>query len=221
MGEFMKKFSILVFVIVSCLTCTGCIDIFQHITRLPDGSEQNTIKITVSKILFEMAGSFSGEEKDYAEFFNDKEIKEFVDMPELKPFSAKISKVNNLVDLGYLINMNIDYNDKNILKKINSQDAIDFIPKYTGEKAIINLSAFSKKSKNNILKNDESAMAFLASGKYRLLIDKSCITNIGKVVLKNDEKEIYYTFLDLYNQFLIEIPIPILFSENVVLEIYF
>ncbi|AIN94604.1 hypothetical protein H0R90_04085 [Treponema putidum] len=216
----MKKFSILVLVVILCLTCTGCIDIVQHITCLPDGSEQNTIKITVSKLIFEMAGSLSNEDKNYEEFFNDKEIKELIDIPKLSSFSAKLSKINDPVDIGYLIDMNINYNDKNILKKINSQDAIDFIPKYTGEKAIISLTSFSEKSNENPTK-DEAAMALLATGKYRLLISKSCIKNISKVVLKNDKEELDYTFLDLYDQFLIEIPITILFSERVVLEIYF
>ncbi|MGI5085362.1 hypothetical protein [Treponema putidum] len=217
----MKKFSILVLVVILCLTCTGCIDIVQHITRLPDGSEQNTIKITVSKMIFALAaGVSSSEDKNYEEFFNDKEIKKLIDSPKFNPFSAKISKINDLVDIGYLIDMNINYNDKNILKKINSQDAIDFIPKYTGEKAIINLTSFSEKSNENPNK-DEAAMALLATGKYRLLISKSCIKNISKVVLKNDKEELDYTFLDLYDQFLIEIPITILFSERVVLEIYF
>ena len=69
----MKKFSILVLVVILCLTCTGCIDIVQHITRLPDGSEQNTIKITVSKMIFALAaGVSSSEDKNYEEFFNDK-----------------------------------------------------------------------------------------------------------------------------------------------------
>ncbi|UTC68066.1 MULTISPECIES: hypothetical protein [unclassified Treponema] len=217
----MKKIIILIMLVVLCLTCTGCIDIVQHITRLPDGSEQNTIRITVSKMIFALvAGSSFNEDKNYEEFFNDKEIKELIDIPELSPFSAKISKINDPIDIGYLIDMNINYNDKNILKKINSQDSIDFIPKYTGEKAIINLTAFSEKS-NEKPNNDEAAMALLASGKYRLLISKSCIKNISKVVLKNDKEELDYTFLDLYDQFLIEIPIPILFSEKVVLEIYF
>lgn len=216
----MKKFSILVLVVILCLTCTGCIDIVQHITRLPDGSEQNTIKITVSKMIFALAaGVSSSEDKNYEEFFNDKEIKKLIDSPKFNPFSAKISKINDPVDIGYLIDMNINYNDKNILKKINSQDAIDFIPKYTGEKAIINLTSFSEKS--NESPNKDEAMALLATGKYRLLISKSCIKNISKVVLKNDKEELDYTFLDLYDQFLIEIPIPILFSERVVLEIYF
>ncbi len=216
----MKKFSILVLVVILCLTCTGCIDIVQHITRLPDGSEQNTIKITVSKMIFALAaGVSSSEDKNYEEFFNDKEIKKLIDSPKFNPFSAKISKINDPVDIGYLIDMNINYNDKNILKKINSQDAIDFIPKYTGEKAIINLTSFSEKSNEN--PNKDEAMALLATGKYRLLISKSCIKNISKVVLKNDKEKLDYNFLDLYDQFLIEIPIPILFSERVVLEIYF
>lgn len=216
----MKKFSILVLVVILCLTCTGCIDIVQHITRLPDGSEQNTIKITVSKMIFALAaGVSSSEDKNYEEFFNDKEIKKLIDSPKFNPFSAKLSKINDPIDLGYLIDMNINYNDKNILKKIDSQDAIDFIPKYTGEKAIINLTSFSEKS--NESPNKDEAMALLATGKYRLLISKSCIKNISKVVLKNDKEKLDYNFLDLYDQFLIEIPIPILFSERVVLEIYF
>ncbi|MDR2747415.1 MAG: hypothetical protein LBB77_08225 [Treponema sp.] len=43
-----------------CFVLSGCIDIFQHITKDNNGIDKNTIKVTVSKTVFAMANGLSG-----------------------------------------------------------------------------------------------------------------------------------------------------------------
>ena len=68
----MKKIALLICIGSCCLSLTGCIDIVQHITRKSDGTEQNTISITVAKAMIEMASAMQGEPSvNYDALFNE------------------------------------------------------------------------------------------------------------------------------------------------------
>ena len=123
----MKKITLLLCIGLYCLSLTGCVDIVQHITRKTDGTEQNTISIMVTKAVIELFASMQGNRTvNYDELFTEFNTS---DMKEYEQFGAKITKINDQTNVGYLIDMNIDYKDKNVLKAINAED-IDFIPKY-------------------------------------------------------------------------------------------
>ena len=68
--------------------------------------------------------------------------------------------------------------------------------------------------------NNEMVQLFLATSKYRLLISKSCMPSISKVVLKESKKSTTINYLDLYDEYLIDIPIMLLLKEKVTIEIY-
>ena len=179
----MKKISLLLCIGLWCLSLTGCIDIVQHITRKSDGTEQNTISITVTKAVLELFASMQGNTSlNYDELFDEFNTS---DMKEYEQFGAKMTKINDQVNAGYLIDMNIDYKDKNVLKAINAED-IDFIPKYAKNKMMI--YAGSLKDNDSLQTDNEMLQLFLASSKYRLLISKSCMPSISKILLKKAKK---------------------------------
>jgi hypothetical protein len=64
------------------------------------------------------------------------------------------------------------------------------------------------------------AAAFLAAGKYRLAISKKCVANIERVTIKTDKEEEDISFLDLYDEYLVEIPMPIIFMSEIDLIIH-
>jgi hypothetical protein len=210
----MKKFALFSLIFVSCLVLSSCIDIFQHITK--DGNDRNTIKITVSKIIFAMANGFSGsgESIDYEKLFDESNN---VDITEYNKFNAAVKTVNDTMDVGYLVDMNINYRDRNMVDEINHSNT-SFIPKYNRENIVIHIDNIGDNSGSS----DDNAMAaaFLATGKYRLAISKKCIANIDRVIIKNGEGEIGMSFLDLYDEYLIEIPIPIIFMSDLDIIIY-
>jgi hypothetical protein len=211
----MKKFFCVSLAFSLCFVLVGCIDIFQHITRDTNGVDQNQIKVTVSKTVLAMANSLSdSDDIDYEELFDASDMNT-MDIDEYKQFAARVSKVNDLMDIGYLIDMNINYKDRNTLNKINSTTT-SFIPKYEGKTVKIHIDALGDSSATD----NNMAAAFLATGKYRLLIDKKCVTNIKEVVLKTNDGENTIGFLDLHTEYLIEIPIPIIFMSAVDLIIY-
>ena len=211
----MKKIGLGICIGLCCLSLTGCIDIVQHITRKSDGTDQNTISLTIAKAMLEMAASMQGNSSvNYDELFTEFNAS---DMKEYEQFGAKITKINDQVNVGYLIDMNINYKDKDILKAINAED-IDFIPKYTKKKMTI--YAGSLQDDDSSQTGNEMAQLFLATSKYRLLISKSCMPSISKVILKESKKSTEISYLDLYDEYLIEIPIMRLLKNKITVEIH-
>ena len=211
----MKKIGLGICIGLCCLSLTGCIDILHHITRKSDGTDQNTISITIAKAMLEMASSMQGNSSvNYDELFTEFNTS---DMEEYEQFGAKITKINDQVNAGYLIDMNLNYKDKNTLKAINTEN-IDFIPKYEKKKMTIYVG--SLKDDESSQTDNEMFQLFLASSKYRLLISKSCMPSISKVILKESKKSTEVSYLDLYDEYLIEIPITALLKNKITVEIY-
>lgn len=211
----MKKISLLICIGLCCLSLTGCIDIVQHITRKSDGTDQNTISITVTKAVIEMLASMQGNPSvNYDELFAEFNTS---DMKEYEQFGAKITKINDQVNAGYLIDMNINYKDKDILKAINAED-IDLIPKYGKKKMTI--YAGSLQDDDYSKTDNEMLQLFLASSKYRLLISKTCMPSIKKVLLKTAKKSTEVGYLDLHDEYMIDIPIILLLTDKATIEIY-
>jgi hypothetical protein len=212
----MKKAVVFPIVLVFCFCLSGCIDIFQHITKDSNGVDKNTIKVTLSKAVFEMANSFSGsgESIDYEELFNEGNS---IDIKEYDKFNATVKTVNDAMDIGYLIDMSIDYRNRNTLAIINRSN-MSFIPKYNGKNIALHIDRLGDDSDS--ADDNEMAAAFLATGKYRLAISKKCVANIERVTIKTVEGETDISFLDLHDEYLIEIPMPVIFMSAVDLTIY-
>ena len=211
----MKKIGLGICIGLYCLSLTGCLDIVQHITRKSDGTDQNTISITVAKAMIETAaiqGDSSVNYDDLFAEFNASDIKEY------EQFGAKITKINDQVNAGYLIDMNLNYKDKNTLKAINAED-IDFIPRYTKKKMTIYIGSLQQES-DSLQTDNEMVQLFLATSKYRLLISKSCMPSISKVILKESKKSTEVGYLDLCDEYMIDIPIAVLLKEKITVEIY-
>jgi hypothetical protein len=214
----MKKFGLWLIIFVLCLVLSGCIDVFQHITKDESGIDRNTIKVTVSKTVFAMANGFSesSDSIDYEKLFGESNN---IDVTEYNQFNATVKTVNDTMDVGYLVDMNIDYRDRNTQNKINRSNT-SFIPKYNGKNIIIPIDCLGGKSGSTDADANAMATAFLAAGKYRLAISKKCIANIERVTIKTSEGETGINFLDLYDEYLVEIPIPIIFMSDIDLIIF-
>lgn len=211
----MKKITLLICIGLCCLSLTGCIDIVQHITRKSDGTDQNTISITVTKAVLEMLASMQGNPSvNYDDLFAEFNTS---DMEEYEQFGAKMTKISDQVNAGYLIDMNINYKDKDILKALNAED-IDLIPKYGKKKMTIYVGSLQDDDYSQI--DNEMMELFVASSKYRLLISKTCMPSIKKVLLKTAKKSTEVGYLDLYDEYMIDIPIMLLLKDKTTIEIY-
>lgn len=214
----MKKILLYVCLFFCSLMLTSCIDVVQHITRKSDGTEKNIISITFSKAIFEMAKAMQGDSfsPNYDDFF--KELGE-TDSLNSDGFSATRSKIDNEFSAGYLIDMDINYKDKAIKEKVLSNIEAEGLPVhvYDKDKIVINLGFLHN---NATSKNDEMGQAFLASAKYRLLLSKTCMPKLSKVVLKSRNGEMNMAYADFYDEYLIEIPILLLVEKQCTMELY-
>jgi hypothetical protein len=162
-----------------------------------------------------MANNFSGSGAvDYETFFDGNGMDE-MDINEYNQFGASIRKINDSMDIGYLIEINLNYKDKDIVN-ITNQSNVSFIPKYNGKNIILPLDLGNHGS----FDDNAMAAAFLSTGKYRLAVNKKCISNIRKVTIKVKGKETEIGFLDLYDEYLIEVPLPVIMASAVELRIY-
>lgn len=211
----MRKAAGLSLILVLCFISSSCIDVFQHLTKDTNGIDRNTIRVTVSKAVLEMASNFSGSGAvDYEKFFDGNGMDE-MDINEYNQFGASIRKINDSMDIGYLVEINLNYKDKDIVN-ITNQSNVSFIPKYSGKNIVLPLDL------GNYNSFDDNAMvaAFLSTGKYRLAVNKKCISNIRKVTIKVKSKETEIGFLDLYDEYLIEVPLPVIMASAIELRIY-
>lgn len=210
----MKKSWLFLCIGLLCFSFTGCIDIVHHISRKSDGTEQNTIKITIAKALFEMVSSISGEDANYDSFFDEYKLDE-TDIDEYNRFSAQVSKINTEFDIGYLVNININYNDKEIAGFLKNEH-IDFIPQYGKNMMKIHIASSDKAD----TEFEQEALLLMASGKYRLFVSKSCMPSISTGIIKNAKGTFEVNPLDLNTEYLIEIPITFLLMGDIDIKLY-
>jgi Fe-S cluster assembly iron-binding protein IscA len=158
-------------------------------------------------------GMSGGGDIDYEKLFNESNT---VDVQEYTQFNGSVKAVNDSLDAGYLVNMNIDYQDKTMADAINRSN-ISFIPKYKDKNIAIHIACIGGGAGSE---GDDMSAAFLATGKYRLTVNKTCIAEIDRVTIKTRDGEKEITALDLYDNYLIEIPIPIIFMSDIDLLLY-
>lgn len=206
----MKKNWLLVCICLYALCLTGCIDIVQHITRQTDGTERIIICVTIPKVLIEKIAEMHDLPAD-SDAIADMLAEG--NMSDYDQFSATTAQINNEASIGWLVDMNIDYKDEHTQKAIN-ECSIDFIPKYEKGKMILYFKPSTSGLTDGYMENEELEV-LLTIGKYRLFVSKTSMPSLSKVVVKTEEKPTDIGYLDLYDQYLIEIPIKFLFSGKI------
>ena len=203
-----KRTTLCAIIFLQSLLLSGCFDIYQSITKDGNGFERNIIKVTLNKSLIEMGNSFGGSKSvDYDDIFKDSDL----ELNEYKRFGAYVSKINSELDVGYLIEMSLNYQDRTVTNAIN-QSKDNFIHKYSGKNMIIHIDFLGKSGSSG---DNAMGAAILAAGKYRLVVSKKCVANARRVTIKTNEGESDMAFFDLVDGYLIEIPIPILFLSAI------
>ena len=201
-----KHITLIALILIQGVLLTSCFDIYQAITKDSNGNERNIIKVTLNKAILEMGNSMGGgSSTDYDKIFDGSDI----DVNSYGQFGAKITKINNESDVGLLVDMSFNYRDPSVINRIN-QGKVSFIHKYNGKNITIHVDSMGESSEDN-----QMAAAFLAAGKYRLVISKKCVATVSKVILRSSQGETEYSFLDLVDSYLIEIPIPVLFTSPI------
>ena len=193
----MKRFFYTLSLVFISVSLIGCLEIFEYITV--DGDKVNiTMNITLSKAMMETLESMdegsSQSEYDY-EDLNEDEIK------KVFPYEVKINKVNTTTDFGYNVSSSLEIKD---MENLNYEDN-PYLP--------------IKKGKSYYMSFADTSSDSVPAYRYRLVVSKTYIKNIKKVILKLDYESIDVGFYDLGDAYLIDIPVLKLDLDNAVLKI--
>jgi hypothetical protein len=223
-GIFVMKKSIpgiskILCIIMVSLALSGCFNIFHYITRLDNGTDRHTIKMSILKNdkMAELGDELELSEADLEDF--DTLIKEN-DLGKYEKYGATITRINNENELGYLVKMDLNYDKATVDMILNENPP--FVPRYTQEGMIIPVQGFGGGM-------DNEYAALFGLGSYRLMISKRCLATIKKAALTrysgdnpvfNGPSRANLDVLDLGDHYLIEVPFYLLNEDYKFLKLY-
>ena len=199
----MKHKSLLfVFIIAIVLMLTSCIDYVQSITY-SNGKYHLYHKVTLSKLLLEMADedaeSFVDELLDYS----SSEIPENVTM----------KGVNTETEAGFEFILDVD-------PKTATEDEKEFLPTKSGDKYFIPFYVSEMMSDfddfDDVDLDDSFTLAMFSTGKVRVMIAKNIIPSIKDAYFEaedEDDENFYISVFDYGNNYSLEIPFLLFFDE--------
>lgn len=206
------------FIIGVVLSLSSCVEVFQYIS-VKDGNVSIYLKYVIQKAIFEMAASFSGEEMDYEEYLGDGQ--EF--LSDFEGITTDSRPINTDLEVGFEITIQGTLEQMRI---DTETQAIPFAPEPRGEKYYLTIPGMGSSSSD-----DEWGMAFLASSKYRILLDLSGdLSGIRNARLIFDEESVdpdsesdaLITTTLLGQNLLVEMPmlVPFMSEESVTIELF-
>lgn len=199
----MKNKIKLLFLIAVSFVFMSCVDYVQTITY-KNGSYQLYYKITLSKVLFELA------DEDPEEMFEEYDEEALEDLPE----NVYINRVNTDLEVGAEFSLSIN-------PKTTDETEKALLPTVAGNKCYI---PFLLGSDNNSMVDDfkssdedaeEITKGILSSAKCRVMIDKSVIPGIEAAYFEGRDGQNYaVAIFDYGNSYCIEIPFIVLFETG-------
>lgn len=150
------KFIKILFALMICLLCTGCIDVFQYVS-IHDGEGDLVIRYTFQKSLIDMIGAFSEEPFDV----NEMVTQASATIQEYEGFSINVKPINTSFSVGAEFRMIGD------LTKVGvDEEEAYFLPIKNKDHYSILIPSMADQDEM-----DAMAIPFLAGAKYTLLID--------------------------------------------------
>jgi hypothetical protein len=162
------------------LSLTSCIEVFQYVS-ITDGDVSIYLKYVIQKAILEIGASFSGEEMDYDEFLGEGEDI-FADLGNLR---AGMRPINTELEVGYEVDIEGTLEE---IRLLSESESVPFVPRAVGDSYYLTIPGMGSSSSD-----DDMGAAFLASSKYRILVDLSGdLSNIrnARVIFDGDDDEL-------------------------------
>ncbi|MCR5289868.1 MAG: hypothetical protein K6E51_07750 [Treponema sp.] len=199
----MKNKITLLFLSAVCFICMSCVDYVQTITY-QKGTYQLYYKITLSKVLFELADE---DPEEMFEVFDEEALSGL-------PANVYVNPVNTDLEVGAEFSVQVNPKTTDATEK-------SLLPTISGNMCYI---PFLLGSDNNAIVNDFKSgdgeaegltKGILSSAKCRVMIDKSVIPAIEAAYFEGYGGQHYAAALfDYGNAYCIEIPFIILFETD-------
>lgn len=212
MNKTLKTGTVLL-LLASTFCFTGCIDIYQHISKNKTGKTDMYLQISFSKALVAMANGFSGDQEsfDYKDWLDNNGGFSSLDTAGIP--NLEKGKIDSETDFGYFIRASYPAQRNEV-----NQDA-SFFPQQIGNKIVICLNFKSDSEDDQNSESNQMANAMLSSAKYRLSISKSYAPKVSKITLEDDDIIRKINFTDMSDEYLVDIPIMYLLHKNTQLSI--
>ncbi|MBP9887941.1 MAG: hypothetical protein KBF93_16710 [Leptospiraceae bacterium] len=199
----MKK----LFLVLVCLFCVSCFDIFHYIELTADKKFHSEYRISFSKALFAMGGAGGNS------LLGNLDIDEILDKPELKKIEGVFSGEKKETDSSLILHFKYTGDESSLSKRIEL-DSFPIIPYKDENNQYILVFKQNKVTPPPVNpQENKMAEAILSGPVYRLLVGGELKPK--KAIFKKKNQDTFdLEVIQLGNQFLIEFPISYILKES-------
>lgn len=202
-----------VLIAASVLALSGCLEVVQHIGPGAGNTVETYVRLTLQRAIFQFAESFGGDpvsDEELTEQFGLTESEVLQDLPE--GISARFEPFVNEYDVGFVLRTTTP-------RSFRAEEGV-FVPTLAGNELRVRLPPGNEGDGGS--NNGGEAAFFLASAKYRVLLEKAVWPSVsGAVILPSEGEEVDVQVTEFAGLWLIEFPVLVWMSagENPVLTI--
>jgi hypothetical protein len=204
----MPKLLRLVAVLIAALLLGACIDVTQYISKDKQGLINVYLKIGVAKSLMELVKS---ESSNFSDPFQGLSGLQAEDVFGGLPAGTKMTseKIDNDFEYGIALSIAMDFQQQIKKGLLDPSHIISFVPIDRGTKVTIDLPSSEDAESDNLFTD-----SMLKSFKYRLIVAKSYMPKISRVIVSTKSFDYKPELISLSDIYLIEIPIGYLITPD-------
>ena len=196
----MKK----LFLVLVCLFCVSCFDIFHYIELTADKKFRSEYRISFSKSLFAMGGSTSP--------IGNLDVDEMLNKPELKKLDGVFTGTKKETDSSLILHFKYSGSENSLTKRIET-DSFPMIPFKDENNQYIFIFKQNKSTDQTNSQENKMAEAILSGPVYRMLVGGELKPQ--KAVFKKKSQDVVnLEIIPLGTQYLIEFPISYILKES-------
>lgn len=196
----MKK----LFVVLVCLFCVSCFDIFHYIELTTDKKFRSEYRISFSKTLFAMGGSSSP--------IGNLDVDEMLNKPEFKKLDGVFTGTKKETDSSLILHFKYSGSENSLTKRIET-DSFPMIPFKDEANQYIFIFKQNKPTDQTNSQENKMAEAILSGPVYRMLVGGELKPQKAAFKKKNQDP-IELEIIPLGTQYLIEFPISYILKES-------
>ena len=186
----------------------GCVEVFQYVSRTEDGKTHTTVAVRIQKAIFEVAAGLSGEgPPDYEQEFGFTEDNIPAEYPEWLDFTFNV--IDTDLEYGFEFSVSVDSD------RVHDQDELLFLPRTENQATVIPFDGFDSEDAD-----DDFAMAFFASSKYRLILSKKHTPEVSAAWFESAGNQAPVALHEYDDIYYIEFPMLYLFASGADARLY-
>jgi hypothetical protein len=196
----MKK----IFLVLVCLFCVSCFDIFHYIELTADKKFRAEYRISFSKALFAMGGINSP--------VANLNVEDMLNKPELKKLDGVFSGTKKETDASIVLHFKYAGTENSLNKKIET-DSFPMIPFKDENNQYVFVFRQNKTTAPAGTQENQMAEAILSGPVYRMLVGGE-LKPKKAVFKKKNQESIDIEIIPMGSQYLIEFPISYILKET-------